>query len=162
MSGADALARAGLNPVKLSFKEGLALNNGTAQMLACGTLALDQLEKLLATADLAAAMTLEAFAGRLRAFDEHVHALRPHPGQVEVAKRLRELLAGSTLTDIDYHLVPRFKAWQPDSWVEAEDQALRFDISWDWVPPSQRNGRERFYERDLPFRGGKKHQPQDS
>ena len=162
MSGADALARAGLNPVKLSFKEGLALNNGTAQMLACGTLALDQLEKLLATADLAAAMTLEAFAGRLRAFDEHVHALRPHPGQVEVAKRLRELLAGSTLTDIDYHLVPRFKAWQPDSWVEAEDQALRFDISWDWVPPSQRHGRERFYERYMPFRGGKKHQPQDS
>ena len=58
--------------------------------------------------------------------------------------------------------MPRFKAWQPDSWVEAEDQALRFDISWDWVPPSQRHGRERFYERYMPFRGGKKHQPQDS
>src|SRR5690606_3941118 len=153
---------AGLKPVKLSFKEGLALNNGTAQMLACGALALHRLQQLLETADLAAAMTLEAFAGRLRAFDEHVHALRPHPGQVAVARRLRELLAGSTLTDIDYHLVPRFKAWQPDSWSDPAEQALRFDISWDWVPPAQRHGREQFYRRLLPFRGGEKHQPHDS
>jgi len=162
LPGAEALARAGLAPVKLSHKEGLALNNGTAQMLATAVLAIEKLEELLDTADLAAAMTLDAFAGRLRAFDPHVHALRPHPGQVQVAAHLRRLLEGSTLSDIAYHLVPRFEPWQPESWVTPEQQALGFDIRWDWVPFNQRHGRERFYQRFRPFRGGKKHQPQDS
>lgn len=116
MPGGEALARAGLRPVELSYKEGLALNNGTAQMLAMGVLALHRLEDLLDTADLAAAMTIDAFAGRLGAFDADVHALRPHPGQVEVAARLRALLDGSTLADIAYHLVPRFRFWMPESW----------------------------------------------
>ena len=162
MPGAEALERAGLERVRLSYKEGLALNNGTAQMLACGVLAIDRLERLLDTADLAAAMTIDAFAGRVHAFDEAVHALRPHPGQVHVAAHLRDLLSGSTLADIPYHLVPRFASWQPQSWNTAESQALRFDIRWDWVPLDQRHGREKFYERFRPFRGGKKHQPQDS
>ena len=162
LSGALALARAGLEPVTLSHKEGLALNNGTAQMLATGVLAIAKMEELLETADLAAAMTLDAFAGRLRAFDEHVHALRPHPGQVAAAANLRRLLAGSTLSDIDYHLVPRFRTWMPESWADSAQKTLAFDISWDWVPLTQRHGRERFYERFKPFRGGKKHQPQDS
>jgi len=162
LPGAEALARAGLQPVSLSHKEGLALNNGTAQMLATAVLAIEKLEDLLDTADLAAAMTLDAFAGRLRAFDPHVHALRPHPGQVHVAARLRKLLTGSTLSDIAYHLVPRFRQWLPESWATPAQQALAFDIGWDWVPLSQRHGRERFYQRFRPFRGGKKHQPQDS
>ncbi|MFC3815798.1 histidine ammonia-lyase [Lysobacter sp. GCM10012299] len=160
--GGEALKRAGLAPVTLSYKEGLALNNGTAQMLACGVLALAQLEDLLDTADLAAAMTIDAFAGRLGAFAEEVHALRPHPGQVHSAAHLRDLLGGSTLADIPYHLVPKFRAWQPRSWDTPESQALHFDIGWDWVPFSQRHGREKFYLRFRPFRGGKKHQPQDS
>ena len=160
--GADALARVGLAPVELSYKEGLALNNGTAQMLAMGVLALAKLEDLLDTADLAAAMTLDAFAGRLGAYAEDVHALRPHPGQVSAAAQLRALLDGSTLADIAYHLVPRFRQWLPGSWDDAEAQALPFDIGWDWVPCSQRHGREKFYQRFKPFRGGKKHQPQDS
>ncbi|HET6397124.1 MAG TPA: aromatic amino acid lyase [Pseudoxanthomonas sp.] len=162
MPGAEALCRAGLVPVSLSYKEGLALNNGTAQMLAMGVLALHRLEQMLDTADLAAAMTLDAFAGRLGAFAEEVHALRPHPGQVQVAAHLRRLLAGSTLADIPYHLVPRFRPWLPASWDTGEARALRFDIGWDWVPADQRHGREKFYQRFLPFRGGKKHQPQDS
>ena len=162
MPGAEALQRAGLAPVKLSHKEGLALNNGTAQMLATAVLAIERLEELLDTADLAAATTLDAFAGRLRAFDPHVHALRPHPGQVHVAGQLRRLLDGSTLADIAYHLVPSFKQWLPGSWTVPEQQALGFDIGWDWVPLDQRHGRERFYQRFRPFRGGKKHQPQDS
>ncbi|MFA5684466.1 MAG: aromatic amino acid ammonia-lyase [Lysobacteraceae bacterium] len=162
LPGAEALQRAGLAPLRLSYKEGLALNNGTAQMLATGVLALDRLETLLETADLAAAMTLEAFAGRGRAFEEKVHALRPHPGQVESAARLRRLTAGSTLIDIAYHLAPRFRPWQADAWTQEEDRALHFDICWDYVPPAQRHGRERFYQRFLPFKGGKKHQPQDS
>ena len=162
IAGAEALRRAGLSPVSLSYKEGLALNNGTAQMLAMGVLATYRLDQLLDTADLAAAMTIDAFAGRLGAFAEEVHALRPHPGQVHVAARLRDLLDGSTLADIPYHLVPRFRTWLPDSWDTPEAQALRFDIGWDWVPTGQRHGREKFYQRFMPFRGGKKHQPQDS
>ena len=162
VSGAEALRRAGLSPVSLSYKEGLALNNGTAQMLAMGVLALHRLERMLDTADLAAAMTLDAFAGRLGAFAPEVHALRPHPGQLQVAANLRGLLAGSTLADLAYHLVPRFRQWLPTSWDTADAQALRFDIGWDWVPADQRHGREKFYLRFLPFRGGKKHQPQDS
>jgi len=162
VSGAEALKRAGLKPVRLSFKEGLALNNGTTQMLACAVLALDRLDALLETADLAASMTLDAFAGRGSAFREEVHALRPHPGQVETAHQLRDRLAGSTLVDIPYHLVPRFRTWLADSWSDPEDQRQRFDITWDYVPPSQRHGREAFYKRFLPFRGGKKHQPQDA
>jgi len=162
MSGAEALRHAGLAPIRLSYKEGLALNNGTAQMLACAVLALERLERLADSADLAAAMTLEAFAGRGSAFREDVHALRPHPGQVAVAAHLRELLAGSTLIDIAYHLVPRFATWTAQAWREPEDQALHFDLTWDWVPAHRRHGRESFYTRFLPFRGGKKHQPQDA
>jgi len=162
LAGAEALRRAGLCAVRLSFKEGLALNNGTTQMLACATLALARIEQLLATAELAAAMTLEAFAGRSSAFAAEVHALRPHPGQVATAARLRALLEGSTLVDIAYHLVPRFRTWQADSWQTAEDQRQRFDICWEHVPAHQRHGRERFYTRFLPFKGGKKHQPQDA
>jgi len=162
MPGAQALQRAGLQPVSLSYKEGLALNNGTAQMLATGVLALSKLEELLDTADLAAAMTIDAFAGRMGAFAEEVHALRPHPGQVQVAGNLRALLAGSTLADIPYHLVPRFRQWLPSSWEGEDARTLNFDIGWEWVPFSQRHGREKFYRRFKPFRGGKKHQPQDS
>ena len=160
--GAEALKRKGLEPVSLSYKEGLALNNGTAQMLATGVLAVHRLDDLLDTADLAAAMTIDAFAGRLGAFAPEVHALRPHPGQVKTAGNLRTLLAGSTLADIPYHLVPRFRQWLPSSWDTIESQALGFDIGWDWVPFGQRHGREKFYARFRPFRGGKKHQPQDS
>jgi len=162
LPGAEALERAGLAPIRLSFKEGLALNNGTAQMLATAALALDTLEYLLDTADLAAAMTLDAFAGRSGALRPEVHALRPHPGQVETAGHVRELLTESTLVDIPYHLVPRFKQWAADAWTAPEDQALSFDIGWDWVPANQRHGREAFYSRFLPFKGGKKHQPQDA
>jgi len=162
MSGAEALRRARLAPVKLSFKEGLALNNGTAQMLATAVLALDAMEYLLGAADLAAAMTLDAFAGRSGALREEVHALRPHPGQVAAARHVRELLADSTLIDIPYHLVPRFRTWTARAWATPEAQALSFDIRWEWVPVDQRHGREAFYRRFLPFRGGKKHQPQDA
>src|SRR6476659_3946937 len=163
LPGAQALQRAGLQPVTLSYKEGLALNNGTAQMLATGVLALDRLDALLDTADLAAAMTIDAFAGRLGAFAAEVHALRPHPGQVHVAANLRSLLAGSSLADIHYHLVPKFRQWRPDSWVGTPvSEQPCFDIGWEWVPFDQRHGRDKFYKRFRPFRGGKKHQPQDS
>lgn len=101
MSGADAMAAAGIPIVELTHKEGLALNNGTAQITAHAVLALHDLERLVATADVAAALSLEAKAGRLDAFDPAVHALRPHPGQVATAARIRALVDGSTLCDIE-------------------------------------------------------------
>jgi histidine ammonia-lyase len=162
MPGAEALAKVGLEPIRLSFKEGLALNNGTTQMLATAVLALEKMQQLLETADVAAAMSLDAFAGRSGALREEVHALRPHPGQVETAQRMRTLLAESTLVDIPYHLVPKFRPWTVESWNTPEAQAYRFDLYWDWVPANQRHGREAFYNRFLPFKGGKKHQPQDA
>ncbi|KZV15418.1 phenylalanine ammonia-lyase-like, partial [Dorcoceras hygrometricum] len=130
LPGAEALKRAGLAPVRLSFKEGLALNNGTAQMLATGALALHDLERLLDAADLAAAMTLDAFAGRSGALRPEVHALRPHPGQTAVAAHVRELLQGSTLVDIPYHLhqpqdayclrcMPQVHGAVRDAWAQA-------------------------------------------
>src|SRR3546814_19249354 len=140
MPGAQALSRAGLQPVSLSYKEGLALNNGTAQMLATGVLALSKLEDLLDTADLAAAMTIDAFAGRMGAFAEDVHALRPHPGQVRVAANLRSLLSGSTLADIPYNLVPKFPPWPPSSWDGADARPRNFNHYWGWVPFSPRPG----------------------
>ncbi len=162
MPGGEALERAGLRPIRLSFKEGLALNNGTTQMLATAVLALERMQRLLHTADVAAAMSLDAFAGRSGALREEVHALRPHPGQVDTAEHVRELLHDSTLLDIPYHLVPRFKPWTAQAWSTPEAQTQRFDIAWDWVPVNRRHGREAFYRRYLPFKGGKKHQPQDA
>src|SRR3546814_15104740 len=140
MPGAQALERAGLQPVSLSYKEGLALNNGTAQMLATGVLALQKLEDLLDTADLAAAMTIDAFAGRMGAFAEDVHALRPHPGQVRVAANLRSRLSGSTPADIPYHLVPKFRSWQPSRWDRRDARPVHFDI--DWGPEDERGGKD--------------------
>lgn len=160
LDAAEVLAEHGLAPLELSYKEGLALNNGTALMLALGVLAVDDCERLLATADLAAAVSLEAFCGRSAAFDPRVHALRPHPGQVQTAARLRELLGSSTLIDIPYHRVPRFQSWTPGAWPAGDTRT--FDVRWDYVPEAERSGREAFYAVHLPFRGGKKFQPQDA
>lgn len=160
--GAQALAHAGLQPLKLSYKEGLALNNGTAQMLAASVLALHRLEKLLATANLAMAMSLDAFAGRSAALHEQAHALRPHPGQVACAAQVRGFLEGSTLVDVPYHLVPHFRTWTATSWLGAQQQQRTFDLGWDYVTLAQRAGREAFYRSFLPFKGGKKQQPQDA
>lgn len=101
MDGAAAMAAASIPCVELTYKEGLALNNGTAQITAHAVLALADLERLVDTADLSAALSLEAKAGRLDAFEAAVHALRPHPGQVATAGNLRAFTAGTTLCDIE-------------------------------------------------------------
>lgn len=97
MAGAEALRRAGLEPVRLEAKEGLALLNGTQAMTATGALALYRAERLARLADVAGAMTLEALRGTPAAFDERIHAARPHPGQQAVAEHLRELLIDSEI-----------------------------------------------------------------
>jgi len=96
-----ALARAGLAPVELGAKEGLALTNGTTLMTAIGVLATAQAENLACVADLAGCLSLEALHGTVKAFDPRIHAARPHPRQVECAAFLRQLLAGSTFTRPD-------------------------------------------------------------
>ncbi len=96
MTGGEALARAGLTPVTLEAKEGLALTNGTALMTALGCLAVIEAENVAAVADIAGALSLEALHGTLWAFDERVHAVRPHPRQMDCAARMRRLLRGST------------------------------------------------------------------
>jgi len=92
---ADALARAGLRPVALAAKEGVALINGTQLMSACGALAAGDARALLACADVAGAMTFEALRGHLDAFDPLLHDVRPHPGQRASAANLRRLLDNS-------------------------------------------------------------------
>ncbi|MFN2453291.1 MAG: histidine ammonia-lyase [Pyrinomonadaceae bacterium] len=97
LTGAEALRRAGIEPVQLEAKEGIALLNGTQAMAATGALALLRAETLARVADVAGAMTLEALRGTPVAFDERIHALRPHTGQLAVAGHLRELLSDSEI-----------------------------------------------------------------
>lgn len=92
-----ALERAGLSPIKLEAKEGLALINGTQAMTAQGVLALYDSNILLKTADVASSLTMEALCGIPNALDPRVHELRPHNGQIATAKNLRRILAGSEL-----------------------------------------------------------------
>jgi histidine ammonia-lyase len=97
-SGADALAGAGLAPVVLEAKEGVALTNGTAMMAGVGVLATLQAENLELVADVAGCLSLEALHGTREAYDERIHAARPHPRQVECAAFLRQITEGSTFT----------------------------------------------------------------
>ena len=92
-----ALRRAGIEPIELQAKEGLALVNGTDGMVALGTLALHDARALLTAADVAAAMAIEGALGTDRPFAEDVIRLRPHPGQVSSAANLRVLLNGSAI-----------------------------------------------------------------
>ncbi len=96
-SAAEALADAGLQPVQLAEKEGLALINGTDGMLGMLALAVDDLRMLLRTADVAAAMSVEGLLGTDAVFAADLQALRPQAGQAESAANLRLLLEGSPI-----------------------------------------------------------------
>lgn len=95
LPGMAALEKAGLVSVTLAAKEGLALTNGTSVMCALGALAVERSERASRVADVAGSLSLEALNGTPLAFDARIHALRPHPRQVECAASLRNLLAGS-------------------------------------------------------------------
>ncbi|MBM4060341.1 MAG: histidine ammonia-lyase, partial [Planctomycetes bacterium] len=95
VSGAEALARLGREPLGLCAKEGLALINGTQIMTAIGCLVVHEAMLLCKAADVACAMTVEALRGSEKPFQERLHALRPHPGQLATAANLRALLQGS-------------------------------------------------------------------
>ena len=95
MPAADALAAAGLEPVQLAAKEGLALINGTDGMLGMLVLAIEDLRMLLKTADISAAMSVEGQLGTDRVFAPELQAIRPHPGQALSAANLTALMKDS-------------------------------------------------------------------
>lgn len=95
LPGSEALTRVGLSPVTLKAKEGLALTNGTTIMTAVGLLETARAIRLSDLADISGCLSLEALHGTLRAFDDRIHQLRPHPRQLDCARNLRKLLEGS-------------------------------------------------------------------
>ncbi len=97
LAGKQAMRKAGIKPVKLDYKEGLALNNGTQLMTAIAALAVYDAQNLIQNAETAAALTLETLLGNIDAFNEEIHKARPHKGQIATAKHIRELVAGSRL-----------------------------------------------------------------
>ena len=99
MSGAEALRAAGLSPLTLEPKEGIALINGTQLTTALSGLALAEALRLARTADVVGALSLDALQGTDVAFDPRIHAARPHPGQAASARNLVRLLAASALRE---------------------------------------------------------------
>ena len=87
----------GWKPITLQSKEGLALLNGTQFMGAYGCWCIMNAKRLSAVSDVTAAISIDAFDGRIEPFHPAVHAIRPHKGQIETARRIRELLAGSEI-----------------------------------------------------------------
>ncbi|MBT8202848.1 MAG: histidine ammonia-lyase [Acidimicrobiia bacterium] len=97
LAAADALNDAGIEPLRLTAKEGLSLLNGTEGMLAYGIISLHRARRLAAAADLACAMSIGALMGSSRPFQPAIHELRPHPGQVQSASVIAGLLEGSAI-----------------------------------------------------------------
>lgn len=97
IEGSDALGMAGIEPMKLSFKEGLAMINGTSGMVGLGSLVYAEAKQLLDQYITVSAMSFEGLAGKNKPFDPRVHQLKPHPGQLEVATKLWQTLSDSTL-----------------------------------------------------------------
>ena len=107
LPAAMALLQAGIPPLVLEAKEGLALLNGTQAITAVGALALARALRVVELSDLAGAMTLEALKGTPTPFDERIHAVRPHAGQIAVAAHLRGLLAESEIRESHRENDPR-------------------------------------------------------
>lgn len=99
VNGAEALARAGLEPLELHAKEGLSLVNGTQVMTALGVLASAEMERLCSIANVAGSLSLEALLGKAAPFDPAIAELRAHEGQRRCADEIRAMLAGSQLID---------------------------------------------------------------
>lgn len=97
MPAGKALERLGLEPIRLKSKEGLALLNGTQFMSAYAIWSLIESFKLNYLADLIGSISLEAYDGRIEAFDEKIHRVRPHQGQIKTAENVRTFLEGSEL-----------------------------------------------------------------
>lgn len=99
MTGAEAMLTAGIAPLVLEAKEGLALLNGTQAMLALGALALREAEIVVDTADVSAALSLDALRGSPAAFDARIALVRPHPGHATTARNIERLNRGSEIRE---------------------------------------------------------------
>lgn len=99
IGGGEALRRAGLKPIQLAAKEGLALLNGTQAMVAVGGLAVARAWRLVRLADVAGAMSLDSLLGTPVAFDPRIQQVRPHPGQIAAAAHLTSLMEGSQIRE---------------------------------------------------------------
>ena len=103
VSGREALAAAGLAPVTLGPKEGLALINGTQPSTAVAALAVAGAERLARAADVAAALSIDGLRGSVRPFDPRIHAARPYPGQIASARNIYTLLEESAINKSHEH-----------------------------------------------------------
>ena len=99
ISGKAAMHKAGIPRICLQEKEGLALNNGASFSAAIAAITVYDAECLLTSAEIALAMSMDALLGVSTAYDQRIHAVRNHPGQVKVADKIRNLIKGSTLID---------------------------------------------------------------
>ncbi|MBU6997569.1 MAG: histidine ammonia-lyase [Theionarchaea archaeon] len=99
MTGQEAMEKAGILPLQLKAKEGLAINNGATFTAGIAALAVSDAEALIKSAVLAAALSFEAFKVTSKAFDERIHQLRPHEGQIRIARHIRDLTRGSKIID---------------------------------------------------------------
>ncbi len=116
MPGADALRAAGLEPTSLTYKEGLALLNGTQAMTALGVVVVWEARRLLDSADVIGAMSLDAVAGRMSAMDDRVHQVRGRKGQIDSAANIRYVLRGSELAEARPGAVPGKVEYVQDSY----------------------------------------------
>ena len=127
LPAADALARAGMAPLVLEAKEGLALVNGTQFMTAMGALAVARARRLATLADLAAALTCESLRGTRDSFAAPIHELRPHPGQLAAARNLHRAMEGSAI--------------DASSAIAIASRSRTIAIGWPWkLPPVRRCG----------------------
>lgn len=97
VSAAQGLAQAGVQPLQPRFREGLALINGTSFHTGVSAVLITRAERILCSAQIAAAMMFDGLAGNLEAYDPALHRARPHPGQLSVAERVTHMVAGSAL-----------------------------------------------------------------
>ncbi len=99
LPAAEALRRAGLEPLVLQARDGLAMINGSNVITGLGSLAIQDAHDFLKTSEVAAAMTLEALNANMKAYDERIHKVRGYPGAVQSAENIRRITAGSALLD---------------------------------------------------------------
>ncbi|MDE3213812.1 MAG: histidine ammonia-lyase [Bacteroidota bacterium] len=134
LESGEALKKMGWAPVELKSKEGLALINGTQFMSACGLSALVKSQRLLEWANLIAAISFDAFEGNKDSLNEHLHAIRSHKGQVEVAAHMRLLLdqsgiyqreKGSLQDPYSFRCIPQVHGASRDAFEFVRDTFLK-------------------------------------
>ncbi|EDK27198.1 histidine ammonia-lyase [Vibrionales bacterium SWAT-3] len=123
MSGSEALKKAGIAPMSLSFKEGLALINGTSAMVGLGALLYDEVKRLFDTYLTITALSIEGLHGKTKPFEPAVHRMKPHLGQLEVATTVWETLADSSLA-VNEHEVEKMIAEEMEGTVKASNHQI--------------------------------------